>query len=86
MTLIIVADRQSMPFSVSWHTLLEELDDLSDDATLITPLSHDRFRITDVQEQRIVTEFLNRDIDETRPSSKTSSRLCSGILPTSRTS
>jgi hypothetical protein len=46
-----------MPFSVSWHTLLDELDDLSDGAELITPLSHDRFRITDVQEHRVVVTF-----------------------------
>jgi hypothetical protein len=56
-----------MPFSVSWHTLLDKLDDLPQGATLITPLSHDRFRIGDVQEQRVVIEFLDRDIDETRP-------------------
>ncbi len=46
-----------MPFSVSWHTLLDELEDLSDGAELITPLSHDRFRIEDVQEQRIIITF-----------------------------
>lgn len=56
-----------MPFSVSWHTLLDELDDLPKSATLITPLSHDRIRITDVQEQRVIIRFLDRDIDETRP-------------------
>jgi hypothetical protein len=56
-----------MSFSVSWHTLLDELDDLPEGATLLTPLSHDRFRVTDVQEQRVIIEFLNRDIDETRP-------------------
>jgi len=56
-----------MPFSVSWHTLLDELDNLPDDATLITPLSHNRFRISDVQEQRVIILFLDRDIDETRP-------------------
>ncbi|QSG08501.1 DUF2800 domain-containing protein [Halapricum desulfuricans] len=56
-----------MSFSVSWHTLLDELDDLPEDATLLTPLSHDRFRVTDVQEQRVVIEFLDRDIDESRP-------------------
>ena len=56
-----------MPFSVSWHTLLDELDDLPEGSTLITPLSNDRFRVTDVQEQRVVIEFLDRDIDETRP-------------------
>ncbi len=53
-------------FSVFWHTLLDELDNLPEGATLITPLSHDRFRITDVQEQRVVIELLDRDIDETR--------------------
>jgi len=46
-----------MPFSVSWHTLLDELDDLSEGAELITPLSEDRFRITDVQEHRVVITF-----------------------------
>jgi len=46
-----------MPFSVSWHTLLDELDDLPEGAELITPLSQDRFRITDVQEQRVIITF-----------------------------
>jgi len=55
------------PFSASWHTLLEELDSLAEGATLITPLSHDRFRVDDVQEQRVIIQFLDRDIDETRP-------------------
>ena len=56
-----------MPFSVTWHTLLDELDDLPEGSTLITPLSNDRFRITDIQEQRVVVEFLDRDVDATRP-------------------
>jgi hypothetical protein len=56
-----------MPFSVTWHTLLDELDDLPEGATLVTPLNHDRFRVTDVQEQRVVVEFLDRDVDATRP-------------------
>ena len=46
-----------MPFDVSWRTLLEACDDLPEGATLITPLSHERFRITDVQEHRIVTDL-----------------------------
>ena len=50
-----------MPFSVSWSTLLEELDDLPEGATLITPLSHKRFRITDVQQQRVIVEFDEKD-------------------------
>ena len=54
-----------MPFSVSWHTLLEELDELPDDAELVTPLSHDTFRVTDVQEHRVVVTF--DDTGERRP-------------------
>jgi hypothetical protein len=54
-----------MPFSVSWHTLLDELEELPEGATLITPLSHRRFRITDVQEHRVVMQFENKD--EKRP-------------------
>lgn len=54
-----------MSFTASWHTLLDELDDLPESATLITPLSHQRFRITDVQEARVVIHF--EDKDETRP-------------------
>lgn len=54
-----------MPFSVSWHTLLEKLDELPDGATLITPLSHNPFRITGVQEQRVIVEF--KENDATRP-------------------
>jgi molecular chaperone DnaK (HSP70) len=56
-----------MSFSASWHTLLNELDELPDGATLRTPLSGNQFRISDVQEQRIVIEFLDRDIDPNRP-------------------
>ena len=56
-----------MTFSVSWNTLLDELDDLPEESTLITPLSHNRFRISEVQKQRVVIEFLDRDIDEIRP-------------------
>jgi hypothetical protein len=46
-----------MPFDVSWQTLLGVCDDLPEGSTLITPLSHERFRITDVQEQRIIVRF-----------------------------
>jgi len=54
-----------MTFSVSWHALLDKLDDLPGGATLITPLSHKRFRVTDVQEQRVIIEFEDRG--EKRP-------------------
>lgn len=56
-----------MPFSVTWHTLREECENLAEDATLLTPLSQNRFQITDTQEHRIVIEFLDRDVDEMRP-------------------
>lgn len=54
-----------MPFSATWHTLLDELDELGEGAKLIASLFHDRFRITDVQEYRVVVEF--SDSEETRP-------------------
>ncbi len=54
-----------MAFSASWHTLLNELDDLPEGATLITPLSHKRFQVSDVQEQRVIISF--KDRDEKRP-------------------
>jgi hypothetical protein len=66
-TFAVAADTPDMPFSASWHTLLDEFDDLPEDATLITPLSHNRFQISDIQEQRVIIEFLDRNIDETRP-------------------
>jgi len=56
-----------MPFRVSWSTLVEELDALPGGATLRTPLSHNRFRISDVQEYRVIIEFRDRESDETRP-------------------
>jgi hypothetical protein len=46
-----------MPFTASWGTLLDALDDLPDGATLITPLSHNRFRIIDIQEHRVIIQF-----------------------------
>jgi len=54
-----------MAFSVSWHTLLDELDGLPERATLITPLSHQRFQISDVQEHRVIIRF--GESDEERP-------------------
>jgi hypothetical protein len=46
----------STPFGATWGTLLERCEELPEDATLITPLSTTRFRITDVQQQRVVIE------------------------------
>ena len=50
-----------MPFSVTWHTLLDELDDLPAHATFVTPLSRKPFRVTDVQEHRVLVEYHDED-------------------------
>jgi hypothetical protein len=54
-----------MPFTAAWSVLIGEAEDLPEGATLVTPLSHKRFRITDVQEHRIIIEV--EDKDESRP-------------------
>lgn len=54
-----------MTFASTWSNLLDECGVLEDDATLITPLSDRQFRITDVQEYRVVVEFA--DSGESRP-------------------
>ena len=54
-----------MSFTTSWHNLLDNVEEVADDATLFTPLSGKPFRVTDVQEHRIVMEFENKD--ESRP-------------------
>lgn len=46
-----------MSFNVSWHTLLEQAEELPDHATLVTPLSHKEFNITDTQEHRVIIEY-----------------------------
>lgn len=56
-----------MGFTASWHTLITELEELSEEATLVTPLSHDHFTISDIQEQRVIVQFPDRDIDPTQP-------------------
>ncbi|WP_435183002.1 hypothetical protein [Halobellus sp. EA9] len=50
-----------MTFSASWHNLLENAEELPTDATLLTPLSRKPFRITDVQEHRILIEYREED-------------------------
>jgi hypothetical protein len=54
-----------MPFTSSWHNLLDQLEDLPPDATLLTPLSRKPFRVTDVQEHRVLIEY--REGSETVP-------------------
>lgn len=54
-----------MSFRTLWHTLLEELEDLPAEATLLMPVSHKRFRVTDVQEHRVIIDV--EETSETRP-------------------
>ena len=57
-----------MPFSVTWHNLLEPLESLPADATFRTPLSDRPFRIDELQEHRIIITF--RDDSDTTPLSR----------------
>ena len=54
-----------MPFSVTWHTIIDQLDELPPDATFVTPLSERPFRVSDVQEHRFHIKY--RDQDGTIP-------------------
>ena len=46
----------AIPFGATWGTLIERCENLPDEATPITPLASKRFRITDVQDQRVIIE------------------------------
>jgi len=54
-----------MPFSVTWHTIIDQLDEIPPDATFLTPLSERPFRVDDVQEHRLLISY--RDQDGTIP-------------------
>ncbi|MFC4249002.1 hypothetical protein ACFOZ7_19075 [Natribaculum luteum] len=54
-----------MTFGSTWQNLIENVEELPSDATLVTPLSRKAFRVTDVQEPRILIQY--RDDDETIP-------------------
>jgi hypothetical protein len=67
MILPFAADDAGMSFRAIWSALVDELDALPEDTTLRTPLSHNRFRIAEVQEHRVIINHLDRETDETRP-------------------
>lgn len=75
-----------MPFSVTWNTLLERLDALHEEATLITPLSNNRIRITtsktNASSSSSVTVTLTRRVH----SSATSLKRSTGASPRSQAS
>ena len=50
-----------MPFSVTWHTILDELDEVPPNATFRTPLSEKSFRLEDSQEQRLLISYREQD-------------------------
>lgn len=50
-----------MPFNSTWHEFLNQIDELSERASLVTPLSHRRFQIANTQEQRIIISFADED-------------------------
>jgi len=54
-----------MSFSVSWQTLRETLEELPSDTALVTPRSRKPFRVTDIQEPRVLISY--REGDETIP-------------------
>jgi hypothetical protein len=57
-----------MTFSTTWHNLLDNIEELPSDATLVTPLSRKAFGVDDVQEHRVLIQY--RDDDETIPLQK----------------
>jgi hypothetical protein len=50
-----------MPFNATWHELVNHLDELSEGASMVTPLSHRQFHIKNTQEQRIIISFDDED-------------------------
>jgi hypothetical protein len=56
-----------MTFTEVWHTLIEECEKLSAEATFVAPLSERRFQITSVQDDRLIIEFADSDSDSSRP-------------------
>jgi len=50
-----------MSFSMTWNNLLDNVEELPSDATLLTPLSRKPFRVTDTQEHRILIKFRDGD-------------------------
>ena len=57
-----------MTFGTTWHDLLKNVRELPANATLVTPLLRKAFRVTDVQEPRILIQY--RDENETSPLQK----------------
>jgi hypothetical protein len=50
-----------------WHTLHDACDDLPEDATVVAPLTDRRFRIAEVQTDRIIIAFADSENSRTLP-------------------
>ena len=57
-----------MFFGSTWRNLLDNVEELPSDATLVTPLSPKAFGVEDVQEHRVLIQY--RDESETIPLQK----------------
>jgi hypothetical protein len=51
-----------MSFVIAWHTLLEELENLPAGTTLTTTLSNNGFTVTDIQEHRVVIQYVDSGV------------------------
>ena len=56
-----------MTFEMQWHTLRNESEKLPENATLVAPLTDRRFRIAEVQTDRIIIEFADSQNSRTLP-------------------
>ena len=56
-----------MPFEMRWHTLRDECANLPEGATLLAPLTGRRFRIAEVQTDRIIIAFADSRNSRTLP-------------------
>jgi len=67
-----------MPFSVTWHTILDELEEVPPDTSFHTPLSGKPFRLEDVQEHRLLISY--REQDTTIPLKRDHLRLSMNVF------
>ena len=63
-----------MTFEMRWHALRDECNDLLEDATLVAPLTDRRFRIAEVQTDRIIIEFADSQNSRTLPRDRSEER------------
>lgn len=67
-TLLYLHVGMSMTFESTWGNLLENIEEVPPEATLLTPLSRKAFRVADIQQHRVLIQY--RDDDDTIPLQK----------------